>query len=140
MAGRIRGTRGCFIFGSRPCQSASRKESSFNGFGVPFNPVLDQDCLNESQPWPWTTFPAYGLAEFFAEVDRHSPGDTITLNVRRKLREIEVPVTLDRWPDEGNPFVNSPEVGPGEGESVPQYPFVPSLPGFSFPDLYPEGS
>ena len=45
-----------------------------------------------------------------------------------------------RWPAEGNPFVDSPEVGPSVrgGSYGPRYPVVPSLPVFSFPNLYPE--
>ena len=78
-------------------------------------------------------------AGFFAEIDRHLPGDETALSVVRKGVEIEAVVTLAEWPASGNPFVNSANVDPsGRDGAAPQYPFVPRVPGFSFPDLFPD--
>lgn len=80
------------------------------------------------------------VADFFAELDKHSPGDRVPLKLVRNGKEAELVVTLDEWPAGVNPFTNSPDVIPiaGNGSSASQYPFVPRLPGFSFPGLYPE--
>ena len=75
-----------------------------------------------------------------------------TLRIRRTMnapREL----VFRAWTDSGQllnwwrakadfstPFADSPDVEPplrGEGPEA-QYPFVPSLPSFTFPDLFPE--
>ena len=84
--------------------------------------------------------PVTRLAGFFAELDKHAPGEQITLSVVRKGVEEKVLIALDRWPVGENPFTTSPDVDPRKlaGTASTPYPFVPPLPGFPFPDLYPE--
>ena len=83
--------------------------------------------------------PVSSPAGFFAELDRHFPGDEIALSVVRDRANTEVPVTLAAWPEEGNPFVNSADADQGTSEGrVSPYPFVPFVPGFDFPQLFPQ--
>ena len=84
--------------------------------------------------------PVTKLAGFFAELDKHTPGEPIALSVVRKGVQEEVLLALDRWPVGGNPFTTSPDVDPRvlAGSAATQYPFIPQLPGFSFPDLFPD--
>ena len=78
-------------------------------------------------------------AGFFAELDRFQPQHQLVLGVVRKGIEIQVPVTLAEWPEGENPFINAQDFDPRapDGTSKPRYPFVPQIPGFSFPDLFP---
>ncbi len=80
------------------------------------------------------------LAGFFAELDKHPPDEEIALSVVRKGAEKKVSIALARWPVGENPFTTSSDVDPRKlaGASATQYPFIPPLPGFPFPDLYPE--
>lgn len=83
--------------------------------------------------------PVYSAAGFFAELDTHFPGEEVALSVVRDRANIEVPVTLAAWPEEGNPFINSTDAGQWASDGlVSPYPFVPFLPGFDFPQLYPQ--
>ena len=84
--------------------------------------------------------PVTTLAGFFAELDKHTPGEQIALSVVRKGVEEKLLIVLDRWPVGDNPFTTSPDVDPRKlaGAAATQYPFIPPLPGFSFPDLFPE--
>ena len=84
--------------------------------------------------------PIASVAGFFGELDKTSPGNQVLLRVVRNGREADMLVTLDEWPAGVNPFTNPPEVDSPEGSGSPaaQYPFVPRLPGFSFPCLYPD--
>ena len=85
--------------------------------------------------------PVVSTTEFFAELDNHYPGDEVMLSAVRKRVQFEVAVTLAPWPKDGNPFVNSANVGQqASDDPVPPYPFVPLVPGFSFPSLLPERS
>lgn len=79
-------------------------------------------------------------ATFLAEIDRHRPQDRVLLSVVRKGVELEVAVTLAPWPVGGNPFANSPDFDPLDRnwQSQPPYPLVPQVPGFTFPNLFPE--
>ena len=80
------------------------------------------------------------LAEFFAQLDKHSPGEQFSLSVVRRGVEDQVLIALDRWPVGENPFTTSEDVDPRKlaGAAATQYPFIPPLPGFPFPDLFPE--
>ena len=62
------------------------------------------------------------------------------LDVVRQGVEIQLPVILDEWPAGENPFVNGQDFDPRtrDGQPAPRYPLVPQIPGFSFPNLYPE--
>ncbi len=84
--------------------------------------------------------PVATLAEFFAELDKHAPGEQIALSVVRKGVEEKVLLELARWPVGENPFTTSPDVDPRSlaGAAATQYPFIPPLPGFPFPDIFPE--
>ena len=78
-------------------------------------------------------------SEFFTELDAHFPGDEVTLSMVRKRVQLEVPVTLAAWPEDGNPFANAADIALKDPSiPPPPYPFVPVVPGFSFPQLYPE--
>ena len=84
--------------------------------------------------------PVGSAAGFFAELDRHFPGDEVALSVVRHRTNLEVPVTLAAWPEEGNPFIDSVDAGQwAPGDRPPPYPLVPFLPGFKFPQLFPQG-
>lgn len=80
------------------------------------------------------------LSVFFAELDKHAPGEQMTLTVVRKGVAEKILITMEPWPVEDNPFTTSPDVDPRKlaGTAATQYPFIPPLPGFSFPDIYPE--
>jgi S1-C subfamily serine protease len=84
--------------------------------------------------------PVTSTAGFFAEIDRFQPLDQVVLGVVRKGVEVQVPVTLAEWPVGINPFVGAQDFDPRvmDGASQPQYPLVPQIPGFSFPNLFPE--
>lgn len=84
--------------------------------------------------------PIASVAGFFSELDQHSPGDQVLLSLVRNGREAEMLVRLDEWPAGANPFANSLDVDSSEGSGslASQYPFVPRLPGFSFPGIYPD--
>jgi hypothetical protein len=73
-------------------------------------------------------------------LDRHGPGEPIALSIVRKGVEQELPISLASWPAGENPFTTSADVGPRDlaGSAVFQYPFIRPLPGFSFPDIFPE--
>ncbi len=80
------------------------------------------------------------VAGFFAELDRYGAGDPVTFKVVRHGGGTEVAVTLSERPAEGNPFINSPTrslEGPEEA-LTPRCPLVPHVPGFPFPDLFPQ--
>ena len=83
--------------------------------------------------------PVASTAAFFAELDGHLPGEKVVLSLVRQGVELEIPVTLDEWPEGGNPFTTSADVNPSApvGYEESQYPFIPKLPGFSFPSLFP---
>ena len=84
---------------------------------------------------PVTTLPG-----FFAELDKHVPGEQMALSVVRRGAEQKIFIALDRWPVGENPFTTSRDVDPRDlaGAAATQYPFIPPLPGFPFPDLFPE--
>ena len=83
--------------------------------------------------------PVGSTAGFFAELDRHFPGEKVALSVIRDRSNIEVLVILDRWPEEGNPFTNSTNADQWVSDGgVSPYPFVPFVPGFDFPQLFPQ--
>ena len=84
--------------------------------------------------------PVTSTAGFFAEIDRFQPQDQVVLDVVRKGVEVQVPVTLAEWPTGVNPFIDAQDFDPRtlDGTSRPQYPLVPEIPGFSFPNLFPE--
>ena len=85
--------------------------------------------------------PVVSTAEFFVEIDSHFPGDEVILSVVRERLQFDVPVTLAAWPVDGNPFANTADAGQLDS-NIPllPYPFVPVVPGFSFPQLIPERS
>ena len=84
--------------------------------------------------------PVTSTAGLFAEIDRFQPQDQVVLSVVRKGVGIQVPVTLAEWPVGVNPFIDGQDFDPRalDGMSRPQYPLVPQIPGFSFPNLFPE--
>ncbi len=84
--------------------------------------------------------PVATLAAFFAELDKHAPGEEIALSVVRKGVEEEVLVAMARWPVGENPYSTSQDVDPRDlpGTAANKYPFIPPLPGFTFPDIFPE--
>ena len=83
--------------------------------------------------------PVDSAAGFFVELGRHFPGDEVALSVVRDRSNIEVPVTLAAWPEEGNPFIKFADADQWAADGpVPPYPFVPFVPGFDFPQLFPQ--
>ncbi|GEM_PF-377178 len=84
--------------------------------------------------------PVESLAGFFAELDRHQPGTEVSLTVYRGPGKGQIVVKLGEWPAGGNPFVNSPTLPPQESEGTQKlrYPLVPNVPGFAFPDMFPD--
>ena len=85
--------------------------------------------------------PVVSTTEFFVEIDSHFPGEEVILSLVRERLQFEVPVTLAAWPVDGNPFGNTADAGQLDS-NIPllPYPFVPVVPGFSFPQLIPERS
>ena len=80
------------------------------------------------------------LAGFFAELDRHLPGAEVPLTVYRGRGKGQLVATLGDWPVEENPFVSSATlpIPESNGAKTPRYPLIPNVPGFAFPDLFPD--
>ena len=78
--------------------------------------------------------PVSSVAEFFAALDTDAPGEPVALSVAHKDELQIAAVTLGRRPKDGNPFARLAEVNPGTSDAPSQYPLVPQLPGFSFPN------
>ena len=80
------------------------------------------------------------VSDLITELNRFLPGDEITLTVSRDGERIQVAVTLSEWPADRDPRTRSrifPQPRPDEYTS-PKEPLIPNIPGFPFPDLYPE--
>ena len=84
--------------------------------------------------------PVSAVADLIVELNKHLPGDEITLIVVRDGEEIRITLALGEWPEDrelGSRPRNFPLPGP-EDRNLPRQPLTPSTPGFSFPDLFPE--
>jgi C-terminal processing protease CtpA/Prc len=102
--------------------------------------------------------PVASVSELITEINRHQPGNEITLTIVRDGNETEVPVTLGEWPEESQAqratrdffrrpnqpdqpgFHIWPEFSPESPRefSIPPYHFEFSIPGFSLPELFPD--
>ena len=80
------------------------------------------------------------VAALIAELNKHLPGDEITLTIIRGTEEIKVTLALGEWPVERDLRTGSrnfPQPRPGRWTG-PKHPLVPSTPGFEFPDWFPQ--
>jgi S1-C subfamily serine protease len=101
--------------------------------------------------------PVASVSDLLTEINRHRPGDEITLTIVRDGNEMEIPVTLGEWPEEpaariirdffrrpNRPdrpdFRIFPEFPPDFPREfrIPPYHFEFSIPGFSLPELLPD--
>ena len=83
------------------------------------------------------------VTEMIAELNRHQPGQEVSLTVIRDGSETEVLVTLGEWPEEQEIRINQrsfPREFPNipRGFRIPRDQFQFEIPGFRFPDLIPE--
>ena len=118
------------VLSESPAQRAGLIPAAYRNRGLPIGGDIIVAVDGES---------VTSTAGFFAELDRFQPQNQLVLGVVRKGIEIQVPVTLAEWPEGENPFINAQDFDPWapDGMSAPRYPFVPQIPGFSFPDLFP---
>jgi S1-C subfamily serine protease len=101
--------------------------------------------------------PVDSVSDLITEINRHQPGNEITLTVVRNGNEMEIPVTLGEWPEEQIARANReffrrphrpdppgfrifPELPPEFPREfrIPNYRFEFSIPGFSLPELLPD--
>ncbi|MCH8282144.1 MAG: trypsin-like peptidase domain-containing protein, partial [Chloroflexi bacterium] len=84
--------------------------------------------------------PVSAVADLIVELNKHLPGDEVTLIVVRDGEEIRITLALGEWPEDrelGSRPRNFQQPGP-EDRNLPRQPLTPSTPGFAFPDLFPE--
>jgi hypothetical protein len=101
--------------------------------------------------------PVASVSDLLTEINRHRPGDEITLTIVRDGNEMEIPVTLGEWPEEPAARITRdffrrpnrpdrpdfrifPEFPPDFPREfrIPPYHFEFSIPGFSLPELLPD--
>lgn len=83
--------------------------------------------------------PVNSVDDLIAQLNRHQPGDKVTLTVVRGGSKIDVPVTLGQWPAERevSPPRSFPRPQP-QNPGIPWHPDLPSIPEWPFPDLLPQ--
>jgi len=83
--------------------------------------------------------PVASVDDLIAQLNRHQPGDKVTLTVVRGGSKMDVPVTLGQWPAEREspPSPSLPRPQP-QHPGIPWDPDLPSIPELPFPDLLPQ--
>ena len=80
------------------------------------------------------------VAALISQLNKHLPGDEITLTVIRDGEEVEIQVTLGEWPEDQVVSQRSRRLPQPDsnGDRLPGNPPIPFIPGFPFPDLFPD--
>jgi len=79
------------------------------------------------------------VADLVSVLNRHLPGDQISLTVLRNGEQIQVPLTLGEWPELPARSGTVPELPAQPDEwQLPDRPETPLVPGLPLPDLFPD--
>jgi S1-C subfamily serine protease len=126
--------RGVYVLGMAPNSPAAQASLVPSGVDAQRRPKAGGDIILAIEGKD-----VKNVADLVSILNRHLPGEQISLTVLRNGERIQVPLTLGEWPEMAARSGPAPELPAQPDEwQLPEKPETPLIPGLPLPDLFPD--